>query len=119
MSGGAPKQITDGAFQDATPAVFPDGKAIAFVSSRGLLEASNVWVMPAGGGEARQVAKFDMPGVVSQPEWAEDGKQIYFHRQTPQETSDLYVVEADGKGTPKQLTATTPENLAHQWCLSE
>jgi dipeptidyl aminopeptidase/acylaminoacyl peptidase len=113
VSGGTPKQIADGAFEDSAPRFSPDGRTIAFVSSRGLLEASNVWTMPAGGGEARQVAKFDVPGLETQPEWSEDGKEIFFHRQTPRETSDLYVTAADGTGAPKALTATTPENMAH------
>jgi dipeptidyl aminopeptidase/acylaminoacyl peptidase len=114
VSGGAPKQITDGAFTDEQPQFSPDGKSIAFSSSRGgILEATNVWVMPASGGEAHPVAKFDVPGLAALPEWTPDGRRVYFHRMTPRETSDLFVAAADGAGTPTQLTNTTPKNLTH------
>ncbi len=32
----------------------PIGKSIAFISNRGLLEANNLWIIPASGGEAHQ-----------------------------------------------------------------
>ncbi len=113
-NGGEPKQITDGAFNDAVPQFSPDGKSIAFTSSRGgVLEATNVWVITASGGDAHLVAKFDVPGLASLPEWAPDGQRLYFHRQTPHETSDLFVASSDGKSSPTQLTNTTPKNLTH------
>ncbi|MBB6143639.1 dipeptidyl aminopeptidase/acylaminoacyl peptidase [Silvibacterium bohemicum] len=110
-SGGEPKQITDGAFEDADPLFSPDGKTLAFVSSRGLLEARNVWVMPAHGGEARILSKFDTPGISAQPEWSPDGRSIYFHHQSPTETADLLVADAKGESTPRYLTHTTPKNF--------
>jgi len=108
--GGEPKQITDGAFEDEDPVFSPDGKNISFVSNRGLFEATNLWVVPAKGGEARQVAKFDVPGIVSQAQWAPDSKSIYFNHQSPVETSDLLVQELAPQSQPKYLTHTTPQN---------
>jgi dipeptidyl aminopeptidase/acylaminoacyl peptidase len=114
VSGAAPKQITYGAFNDTAPQFSSDGKSIAFISSRGgVLEATNAWVMPASGGEAHPVAKFDVPGLTALPEWAPDGRRLYFHRQTPHETSDLFVADADGAGAPTQLTKTTPKSFTH------
>jgi dipeptidyl aminopeptidase/acylaminoacyl peptidase len=110
--GGEPKQITDGAFEDEDPTFSPDGKSIAYVSSRGLLESTNVWVMPAHGGEAHILTKFEVPGVSAQPEWAPDSKRIYFHHQSPVESADLLVAEAAGQSPPTYLTHTTPENFA-------
>jgi len=52
--GGEPKQITDGSFEDTDPIFSPDGKSILFVSNRGLLEANNLFTIPAHGGEARR-----------------------------------------------------------------
>ena len=91
LKGGEPKQITDGTFEDDDPTFSPDGKSISFISNRGLLEANNLWVISASGGEARQVARFDTPGIVSDPQWAPDSKSIYFHHQSPLETADLLV----------------------------
>lgn len=110
--GGEPKQITDGNFEDEAPEFSPDGKSIAFISNRGLLEANNLWVIPASGGDARQVAKFDTPGIVSDPQWAPDGKSIYFNHQSPVETSDLVVQSLDSSTPLKYLTHTTPKNFS-------
>jgi dipeptidyl aminopeptidase/acylaminoacyl peptidase len=109
--GGEAKQITDGAFEDEDPTFSPDGKSIAFVSSRGLLESTNVWVMPAHGGEPHILTKFEVPGVSAQPEWAPDSKRVYFHHQSPVESTDLLVAEAAGQSVPTYLTRTTPENF--------
>ncbi|MFP5227639.1 MAG: alpha/beta fold hydrolase [Acidobacteriota bacterium] len=112
VRGGEPKQMTDGAFDDAAPVFSPDGKSIAFVSSRGLLESTNLWVIPTRGGEAKQVAKFTIPGVTADPEWTPDSRHIYFHHQSPVETADLYLADAAGRDEPRQLTRTTPANFA-------
>jgi dipeptidyl aminopeptidase/acylaminoacyl peptidase len=110
VKGGEPKQITDGAFEDEDPQFSPDGKWIVFVSNRGLLEATNLWSIPANGGEAHQVVKFEVPGVVSNPEWAPDSKHLVFNRQSPLESSDLFVVETSPKARARQLTHTTSRN---------
>ena len=109
---GEPKQITDGPFEDEDPEFSPDGKSISFISNRGLLEANNLWLIPASGGEAHQVAKFDTAGIVSQPQWAPDSKSIYFNHQSPVEISELLVQSLDSSATPKYLTHVTPKNFS-------
>ena len=112
VQGGAPKQITDGHFEDEDPVYSPDGASVAFLSNRGLAEASDLWVIPVRGGEARQVAKFDAAGIVNQPQWAPDSKGLYFSHQSASETTDL-VFQAIGTSTPPHLlTHTTPQTLA-------
>jgi dipeptidyl aminopeptidase/acylaminoacyl peptidase len=108
--GGEPKQITDGAFEDETPQFSPDGKTIVFVSNRGVAETTNLWSIPCNGGEPHQLGKFDVPGVVSNPEWAADSKRLFFTRQSPVESSDLFVVELGTNAAPRQLTHTTSMN---------
>ena len=110
--GGQSKQITDGNFEDEDPVYSPDGKSIAIVSNRGLLEATNLWIIPAGGGDARQVAKFDVPGTSSQPQWTPDSKSLYFNRQSAVETSDLLLQEVGSPSAPRYLTHTTPQNYS-------
>lgn len=110
VKGGEPKQITDGAFEDEDPQFAPDGKSIVFVSNRGLLESTNLWSIPVHGGEVHQLAKFEVPGVVSNPQWAPDSRHIVFNRQSPLESSDLYVAEIGSKEPPRQLTHTTSTN---------
>jgi dipeptidyl aminopeptidase/acylaminoacyl peptidase len=108
--GGEPKQITDGAFEDEAPRFSPDGKTIVFTSNRGLLEATNLWTIAAHGGETHQVVKFDVPGVVSNPQWSPDSKHLLFNRQSPLEASDLFITEPGSSAPPKQLTHTTSQN---------
>jgi dipeptidyl aminopeptidase/acylaminoacyl peptidase len=110
--GGEPRQITNGSFEDENPTFSPDGKSISFVSNRGLLEANNLCLIPASGGEAHKVARFDTPGIVSEPQWAPDSKSIYFNHQSPKETSDLLVQSLNSSAPPKYLTHTTPKNFS-------
>lgn len=107
-SGGDPKQVTDGNFDDADPTFSPDGKKIAFLSNRGIAETTNLWLVPVHGGDAQQVAKFDAPGFTTAPHWSPDGKQLYFDHQSPLETSDLFVQDVDSKSEARPLTHTTP-----------
>ena len=114
VAGGKPAQLTDGAFEDNDPVFSPDGKSLAFLSSRGgLLESTSLYVMAAGGGEAHAVAHFDVPGQTTQPQWSPDGKSIYFHHQSPQETNDLFVAPETGGGSPLRLTSATPKNFSN------
>ena len=111
--GGEPKQISDGAYEDDNPVFSSDGKNIAFVSNRGLLESTNIWVMPAHGGDAHILTKFEVPGMSTEPEWSPDSSEIYFHHQSPLETTDLLVARVAGESAPKYLTHTTPANFAN------
>jgi dipeptidyl aminopeptidase/acylaminoacyl peptidase len=111
--GGEPRQISEGAFEDDNPVFSPDGKSIAFVSNRGLLESTNIWVMSAHGGEAQILTKFEVPGMSTEPEWSPDSRAIYFHHQSPLETTDLLEAQVGGQPAPKYLTHTTPANFAN------
>jgi len=50
-SGGAPKRLTTAPGSNNHPRWSPDGKTIAFASSRG--GSSQVWLLPLAGGEAQ------------------------------------------------------------------
>jgi dipeptidyl aminopeptidase/acylaminoacyl peptidase len=52
-SGGEPRQLTRGEGSDSRPRWSPDGKSLAFISTRG--GSSQVWILPLNGGEARQL----------------------------------------------------------------
>jgi dipeptidyl aminopeptidase/acylaminoacyl peptidase len=114
VAGGNPKQLTDGAFVDETPRFSPDGKSIAFCSSRGgVLETTNLWTIAVSGGEAHPAARFDAAGISATPEWSFDSKRLFFHHASPRESSDLFVVTSDGTGSPTQLTNTTLKVFTH------
>lgn len=67
---GQPSARFTGGNNDSRPRFSPDGKTVAFLSRRS--GQSQLWVMPLGGGEARQVTKIQ--GGVGQYQWLPDGQ---------------------------------------------
>ena len=72
--GGEPRQLTNSPKHDRHPRWSPDGKWIAFESTRD--GEAQIWVMPAAGGEARKVTT--LATGAGQPMWSPDGKQLAF-----------------------------------------
>ncbi len=61
----------------------PDGQRIAFLSDRGGEDATTqVWVMPAAGGEAEKFT--DFPGGVLDYTWAPDGRRLAIIARDPE-----------------------------------
>ena len=69
------KQLTFGQRNDHSPIWSPDGNTIAFISKRET--ASQIWLLPMDGGEARPLTKLPR-GSVSDIKWSPDGKKILF-----------------------------------------
>ncbi|MDI3340402.1 MAG: S9 family peptidase [Sphaerobacter sp.] len=80
-AGGDPWQITSCDFDDRWPAWSPGGHEIAFVSNRTpdreYNTVSEIWAVPARGGEARPIATGD-DADFGQPVWSPDGTGIAF-----------------------------------------
>ncbi len=66
---GENRQITHGTGSDFAPRFSPDGKSIAFISTRE--DGAQVWVMPLGGGEGRKVTS--LPDGAGDLYWLPDG----------------------------------------------
>jgi dipeptidyl aminopeptidase/acylaminoacyl peptidase len=66
--------VTSEKGNNSAPAWSPDGKQLAFVSSRG--GSAQVYLMPATGGEARAVT--NVAGGAVGPVWSADGRRILF-----------------------------------------
>ncbi|HWQ19106.1 MAG TPA: S9 family peptidase [Methanotrichaceae archaeon] len=104
-------QLTQGDSSNSNPQWSPDGKTIAFISTRsGMPE---IWSMPADGGEAVQITDVDTGADAFK--WSPDGKSIAFTTQDAQteerkravvEKDDAQVVDRDIYvwGTPKTTT---------------
>jgi dipeptidyl aminopeptidase/acylaminoacyl peptidase len=93
-----PRQITDGDKSNGSPVFSPDGRWIAFISSRD--GGPNLYVMPAAGGQARRVTNISTG--VSDPVWSPDGKWIAF-------STDVYP-ECNGDDSCNKRIAETWSN---------
>lgn len=88
LAGGTPRRLTTSPGANNHPRWSPDGKTIAFVSSRG--GSSQIWLLPADGGEAHQLTK--LPIDVDGPIWSPKGDKIAFAAsvypgKSPEETA--------------------------------
>ncbi|HEY0308433.1 MAG TPA: S9 family peptidase [Acidobacteriaceae bacterium] len=110
-AGGAPKALTTGESEDASPVFSPDGKQLAFVSNRDKPEERHVWVVAVHGGQPQPLAVVSA-GVEGDPKWSPDGQQIYFLHTSSFEPASLAVAQADGS-TSRILIRTQPVNFAH------
>lgn len=110
-AGGAPKQLTKGEFEDLNPVYAPNGKSISVMSNRKLKEEADIWIVPVDGSAARQLTRFNTPGIESSAEWSPDSSRIFFRRTSPLESADLVVADVSGNSAPKYLTHTLPKNL--------
>src|SRR5213593_4559912 len=71
VASGSTRQLTAGPGSDRQPRWSPDGRTVAFVSTRE--NGAQLWMLPVvgGGGEARRVTS--LPDGVSDPLWLPDG----------------------------------------------
>ena len=107
--GGTESALTADGGQNVQPAWSPDGTLIAYHSNRG----GGIWVMPARGGVARQVAAEG-----SRPAWSPDGRRIAYQSDehvdvTPSAFgasagSTIWVVNPDGTGARAMTSSARP-----------
>jgi Tol biopolymer transport system component len=110
--GSGQRRLTGNGGRNLAPAWSHDRQRIAFerrtgrekyrrCSGCGTAVHFEVWVMNAGGSDARLLARD-----AEQPSWSPDGRKIAFTgRQIGEEQSDIYVMNADGTGQ-RNLTRT-------------
>jgi Tol biopolymer transport system component len=94
----SPERVISSSRNDENPAYSPDGRRIAFESSRG--GPTNIWVSDSDGANPVQVTSFTTRA--GTPNWAPDGRRLVFD-SVEEGNWNLYVVDADG-GRPQQLT---------------
>jgi Tol biopolymer transport system component/DNA-binding winged helix-turn-helix (wHTH) protein len=86
------------------PSFSPDGRWLAFVSSRAGSEA--LWLADADGANVRQLTHFDSR-VVGYPSWSPDGRKIAFHAVVKGERH-VYVTDLSGTPPQRLLVACCP-----------
>jgi dipeptidyl aminopeptidase/acylaminoacyl peptidase len=96
---GEPHQFTSGEKRDASPRWSPDGKWLAFTSSRGEDKTPmNLYVIPAEGGEARKLT--DQKEGVEEIVWSPDSTRIAFAARVRDEA---YAEEDEKKRAPRRF----------------
>jgi dipeptidyl aminopeptidase/acylaminoacyl peptidase len=139
LDSGDSRRFTHGSWRDTAPAWSPDGKSIAFLSSRGEGKPQ-IYLIAPDGGEAQQLTHLEQ-GAGGGPAWSPDGKTIAFTAaKLPKEkpdpkkpyritrnvyrfdgagyldpvVQDIYTIPVSG-GEPKQLTDDRFHNSAPRW----
>ncbi|HZW35084.1 MAG TPA: S9 family peptidase, partial [Isosphaeraceae bacterium] len=111
-SGGPPKQLTTTPGTNNHPRWSPDGKTIAFVSSRG--GSAQVWLLPIDGGEPRQITQ--LPIDVSGPIWSPKGGKIAFTAEVyPGRTPEQTAARDKEKESAKSKVRTYDRLMIRHW----
>jgi Tol biopolymer transport system component/DNA-binding winged helix-turn-helix (wHTH) protein len=107
----APEKLIASSQSDGAAAYSPNGRRIAFESSRSGVFPS-VWICDADGSHAFPLLTTS-DSHSGTPRWSPDGQRIVFDSA---ESGDLnlYVVEADG-GIPRRLTASASDDYRGTW----
>ena len=107
---GPPRPIIASSRQDASPAISPDGRSIAFVSNRG--SGHDIWVAAADGSHPRRLTSIP---ITSGPRWSPDGRWIAFGATAPGIVRpDIFIVDVAG-GAPRQLTTEPSYETMMSW----
>jgi dipeptidyl aminopeptidase/acylaminoacyl peptidase len=111
LEGSDPRELTSGANNDFDPQFSPDGKQLAFLSTRG--GSPQVWVLPTAGGEARQLTHFG-PGVGSFL-WSPDGRKLALAAEVfPECGADEACNERNSNGLDGKLDVHVADDLLYR-----
>jgi dipeptidyl aminopeptidase/acylaminoacyl peptidase len=94
-------QVTSTAESESSPRWSPDGKYLAFLSSRQESKGAQIWLMNRAGGEASKVTT--VKGSVDEYAWSPDGKRIAMIVNEP-DPSNADEFEIDAKKTIEKKT---------------
>jgi Tol biopolymer transport system component len=103
---GEPRPFISSTRGDRKPRYSPDGKKIAFWSSRS--GADEIWIADGDGSNPAQLTFFGGPGV-GPTGWSPDSQWLVFHAR-PEGQADIFTIPANG-GAPKRLTTDPSDDV--------
>jgi dipeptidyl aminopeptidase/acylaminoacyl peptidase len=113
-AGGDPVQITKGQFETWRPSWSPDGTRIVFDSNEGPNPGSRHLGVAAINGDPAH-AKVTMitsgRGTDTAAIWSADGRKLVYQHTDPQNSADLWVVDAEPGSKPVRLTDSMPAGV--------
>ena len=107
---GPPAKLVSSSRLQENPAFSPDGRRLAFESSRS--GASEIWISNADGSDPGAVTSLKGP-VSGSPQWSPDGRWIAFDSRS-EGKARLYLVGSEG-GTPRVVATGQPDSSVPAW----
>jgi eukaryotic-like serine/threonine-protein kinase len=102
----SPQMLISSTRLDNSAQYSPDGRKIAFLSSRSGTE--EIWICNSDGSNPIQLTSFGSSGVRF-PRWAPDGQRLVFHARAYGQ-ADLFSIAATG-GMPSRLTTDPSDDI--------
>lgn len=100
--------------RDTNPAISPNGRWLAFASSRNRpLDGTSLWIAPLRP-EAVPMRLTDGVGIDSYPAWKRDGSAVVFASTRGGAGFDLYELELDGRGVPVGKPRALTSSPSHE-----
>src|SRR5688500_10116273 len=114
--GSGVQRLTTAAGFDIEPALSPDGKRVAFVSTRHDL-SGEIYTMNADGtgGVTRLTINVGEGGVDESPTWSKDGKRIAFVSARDDLQGEIYTMNAADGSDVTRLTTFDGEDSDPSW----
>ncbi len=103
-------QFIASTLEDDSQQYSPDGKSIAFASTRS--GSPEIWLCDSEGGRLRQLTNLGGP-LTGMPRWSPDGRQIVFNSRS-EGNNDIYAISVEG-GAVRRLTTEPAEDIVPSW----
>lgn len=105
-----PQPITSARLLDTGPQISPDGKLVAYRSTRG--GTNEVWIANADGRQLRKLTSMNGP-VTGSARWSPDSRYLVFDSR-PANNGDIFLIPAGG-GEPRPLTNEPSNEVLPSW----
>lgn len=105
-----PIRLTDGPFDDREPAVSPDGRFVAFASTR--LGGWDLYLLDLQTGETRPLTQ--TTAFEGHPTWSPDGMWIAYESYSGDDL-DIWILRVDGSEAAIQLTNAPSMDASPAW----